>query len=98
MGNDMLRPSQAAARFGVSTKTLERWAASGLIGRSKVGGIVFYPARDIADVVASKTTRRTVIPMTAVPAPMPEPSVVVGDEVAAFWAGTVAERHFGGPR
>jgi predicted site-specific integrase-resolvase len=60
----LLRPRAAADRFGVSARTLARWAASRLIGRSQVDGIVFYDAGDIADVIERNVVPRTVVPMT----------------------------------
>lgn len=64
----MLRPKHAAERFDVSRKTLDRWAKDGLIGRSKVGGVVFLSASDIDDLIRSRQERRTVLPFAAQPA------------------------------
>lgn len=82
MDDTYLRPAAAFQRFGVHRNTLIRWANDGLIGRSRVGRAVWYRAQDIADVIASHETRRTVIPMVdAVPAPtLDEPAWVT-----EFW-------------
>lgn len=58
----MLRPSAAAQRFGVSERTLARWADRGLIGRSQVGNAVWYVASDVDELIASRLTKRTVLP------------------------------------
>ncbi len=50
---DMLRPRVAARRFGVSRDTLRRWADDGLIGRTRVGRVVFVRASDIEALIAS---------------------------------------------
>jgi hypothetical protein len=63
-----LRPSAAAAEYGVSEKTLSRWASRGLIGASKVGGVRLLNASDIADLIAANAVPRTLVPM-----PAPEP-------------------------
>lgn len=60
----MLRPKAAAERFGVDERTLRRWAERGLIGRSQLepGGAVWYAAADIAELIASRMTPRSVLP------------------------------------
>ncbi len=60
----MLRPAHAAERFDVSRRTLDRWAEAGLIGRSKVNGVVFLSVSDIEELIASRQSRRTVLPFT----------------------------------
>lgn len=69
MTADMLRPKQAAERYGVSERTLARWAADGLIGWSKVQRVKHYAADDIAQLLGANTTRRTVVPLVPVQAP-----------------------------
>lgn len=67
---DMLRPRVAARRFGVSRDTLRRWADDGLIGRSRIGRVVFVRASDIEALIASapvasrptRVTRPTLVP------------------------------------
>lgn len=71
MTTEMLRPKAAASRFGVHRVTLHEWAEKGLIGRSRVGGCVFYRASDIAEAIAANETRRTVLPMVSTPAALP---------------------------
>ena len=41
MSGEMLRLRKAAARFDVSVDTLRRWADAGLIGRSRIGRVVY---------------------------------------------------------
>ena len=75
---EFLRPAAAAARFHVARQTLAEWADDGLIGRSKVGRLVLYPAADIAELIAANLTRRTVVPV--------RPAAVGGDwESDEFW-------------
>ncbi len=64
-GPEMLRPAQAATRFNVSRQTLIEWADRGLIGRSRVKGVTFYLASDIAELIASNLTPRSVLPIAA---------------------------------
>lgn len=73
MTNEWIRPAAAAAQFGVSIRTLERWAADRLIEKSRTGRIAHYRASDIADLIASGATpRRTlrVVAQTSAPAPV----------------------------
>lgn len=86
---EMLRPSEAAKRYGVSTDTLWRWARAGLIGRSQVApNLVVYVASDIADVLRSRLVPRQVVPLS--------PEVIEANRAAIeddwrndpFWAGT----------
>jgi hypothetical protein len=69
MDTEMLRPKEAAARFRVHRRTLERWATAGLIGRSRPAGsrIALYVAADIADLIAAGTVRRSVVPLPTAP-------------------------------
>ena len=67
----MLRPAQAARRFCVSKRTLNRWADAGLIGRAKEGRVVWLNARDIAELIDARTTRRVIVPMPAAAAVAP---------------------------
>lgn len=90
---EMLRPKDAAARFRVARTTLIAWAADGLIGRSKIGGMVFYPAQDIADVIALHLKPRTIVPVVTQQSPI---AVDDGWRDSPLWAGTVASR--GGSR
>lgn len=84
---DMLRPKQAAARFGVTERTLRRWALAGRIGRSEVDSQVWYVASDIADVLALGLTERSIIPLK--PQDTTPVATVDMDEFAAdLWAGT----------
>ena len=83
-----LRPREASKRFGVSERTLARWAEAGLIGRSVVGRVTLYPASDVAELIASRLTRRMVVPMPATGrATTDADDAWRGDEL---WAGTVA--------
>lgn len=68
---EMLRPAQAAARFHVHRRTLERWAKSGLIGRARPAGsrIALYVASDIADLISAGTTCRSIVPISSAPTP-----------------------------
>lgn len=86
----MLRPAQAARRFGVSEKTLARWAAAGLIGRSQIedGGAVWYVAGDIAELRDSKLVPRRIVPIVPADAPAPEPSAAWEND--PFWAKSIA--------
>ena len=79
-----LRPADAAARFGVSAKTLSRWAQAGLIGRSKRGRMTWYLAQDVADEIA-----RHFIVLPGVPATSREVASQTDDEayIEQFWAG-----------
>ncbi len=88
--HEWLRPAAASKRFSVHRDTLAAWANAGLIGRSKVGRCVFYRAADVADLIASRETRRAVVPKAAplTATPSTEPAWV-----ADFWA-TGAERSF----
>lgn len=61
---EWLRPSQAAARFGVSRQTLDRWAAKRWVGRSQPGGPgtpVLFRASDISALIAAHEVPRTVV-------------------------------------
>lgn len=75
MSPEMIRPKEAAARFHVHRRTLERWAADGLIGRSRPAGsrIALYVASDIADLIAAGTTGRKVTPITSTAVSAPPP-------------------------
>lgn len=87
---DFLRPRAAAERFGVAEKTLSRWAAAGLIGRSQPSGrTVYYRASDIADLIASSEKRRRVVPIAAGTGPATAPDLSDADAayVEAFWSG-----------
>lgn len=90
MTADYLRPKAAAARFGVHRSTLADWAEKGLIGRSRVGGVVFFNAADIAEVIAAHETKRVVVPLST---PTP-PSVAITEPawVAEFWGVTPPAR------
>lgn len=90
MADTYLRPAAASRRYGVSERTLSRWAAAGLIGRSAVDGIVLYPSHDIAELIASKLAPRRVVPIAATPADEPTPGDAWRD--SDFWAGTAAGR------
>jgi hypothetical protein len=81
---EWLRPSSAAAKFDVSERTLNRWSNAGLIGSSRIGHILLYRAADIADVIASGATPRTVVPMQP-----GQPTVSAADEWQAdpLWGG-----------
>jgi hypothetical protein len=81
---EFMRPLAAAKHFGVSVDSLQRWVRAGLVGRSRVGGHVFYRADDIRDVIAAPLKARTVVPMQAHPTP---------DEdwrADPFWTGDTA--------
>lgn len=67
MNPEFLRPKDAAKHFGVSRTTLSEWADAGWIGRSRVDGCVFYAVNDIAELIASHATRRTVVSITSQP-------------------------------
>lgn len=62
---EWLRPSDAARHFGVSERTLARWAAGRRIGRSEVGRNVWYRRTDIAELIATHATPRQVVPISA---------------------------------
>lgn len=81
MTSEYLRPRDAARRFSVHRDTLAHWANDGLIGRSKVGGTVWYRAQDIADLIASNETRRKVVPVASTATPKFEEPAWVAD----FW-------------
>lgn len=81
---EWMRPATAARHFDVSERTLARWAAAGLIGRSERGRAVWYCARDVAELIAAGATPRTVVPMTA-PATTPPADDWRRDE---FWQPT----------
>lgn len=67
---EWMRPADACALFGVSRSKLERWARAGRIRRSRPdGGACWLKASDIADMIAASATERTVVPITAAPAP-----------------------------
>ena len=58
---EWLRPADAAGLFGVSERTLARWAAERWIGRSEIGRIVLYRRQDIAALIAAHSTPRQVV-------------------------------------
>ena len=58
---DWLRPEAAALRFGVSRKTLERWARRRWIGRSRVGHVVHYYAPDVEVLLTASASPRQVV-------------------------------------
>lgn len=60
-----LRPQAAAAAYGVSLRTLARWAQAGLIGRAQVEGCSFYVMADIEDLIGRNVAARTVVPIAA---------------------------------
>jgi hypothetical protein len=78
MTADWLRPAEAAARFQVSERTLERWAAARWICRSKTGRIVHYRAADIAALIAAGSTPRKVVQIVP-------PASGSTDELDSFW-------------
>jgi predicted site-specific integrase-resolvase len=61
---DMVRPKTAAKQFGVSIRTLTRWADRGLIGRSRIDRVVYLSASDIQELIDSRERRRTVLPFS----------------------------------
>lgn len=63
--SEFVRPRRAAEMFGVSERTLQRWAQAGLIGHSRIGRVLLYRTSDIADLLASGATSRTVVPISA---------------------------------
>lgn len=67
--SDMVRLRKAAARYDVSVDTLRRWAAAGLIGRSRIGRVVFVSAADIERLIAAQRQ-----PVAAVRAYQPAPA------------------------
>ena len=90
-GPDWLKPADAAARYGVSEKTLSRWAASGLISRSHPAGLrsVLYRAADIAEVIEAGASARRVVPL-APTTPTTRPAAA--DELDAFWSTPTSGR------
>lgn len=63
---DWLRLTAAAARYGVSTRTLTRWANRGLIGRSRLGQRpVYVRAADIEALIERGFTLPTVVSLPA---------------------------------
>lgn len=78
---EWMRPADAARLFGVSEKTLSRWADKRWIGRSRVGGrLVHYRAPDIAAVLAAHSTPRQVVQAVEV-----APAVSIAD-LGGIWA------------
>lgn len=65
----MVRLRQAARQYGISVDTLRRWAAAGLIGRSRIGRVVFVSAADIERLIAAQRQ-----PVAAVRAYQPAPA------------------------
>jgi hypothetical protein len=60
---EWMRPAAAARAFGLSEKTLRGWVKDGKVSRSKIGGCVFWSARDIENLIAANAEPRTVIPI-----------------------------------
>lgn len=61
---EWMRPARAAAHFGVSRRTLHRWAQAGRIGRSQDGArLTWYVAADIDAVVRHGLTPRAIVPI-----------------------------------
>lgn len=87
MTQRFLRPAVAAETYGVSQSTLRRWAARGLIGSTRVDGIVWFAAQDIADVLAAGAVPRTAS-LIATGRRIPS---LDDPRVAEFWRGTSAE-------
>lgn len=81
---DLLRSEVAARRFGVSSRTLRRWAAAGPIGQSRRPGMTFYVASDIAEAIAAPLVARRVVPL-----PPPTPVAAPADDwrKLPLWAG-----------
>jgi excisionase family DNA binding protein len=71
----MLRPAEAARQFGVSRRTLHRWAMAGRIGRARDGArMTWYVAADIEAVIAAGLSPRTVVPIRTTLPPVPDQS------------------------
>jgi hypothetical protein len=58
---DWLRPSAAAARFGVDESTVGKWARTGLIGHTRVGRALWVSASDIEALRTANAVPRRVI-------------------------------------
>lgn len=54
MTGQLLTVRQVADQFGVSTRTVKRWRARGLIRKVAVCGTVRYPASDIERLLTAK--------------------------------------------
>ena len=66
MSGEMIRLRKAAARFDVSVDTLRRWADAGLIGRSRIGRVVYVSAADLDRLVSARAVR--LVPVHRAPA------------------------------
>jgi hypothetical protein len=62
---EWIKPSTAATRFDVSERTLARWAARGLIGKTGFGRRIWYRAADVAELLSVSARPRTVVPIAA---------------------------------
>jgi hypothetical protein len=78
-----IQPAAASARFGVSRRTLDRWARFGWISTSRVGRVRLYRLVDIQRVIDAGTTAPTETPITTL---APEPTLPEQWWVTDFWA------------
>jgi excisionase family DNA binding protein len=65
----LLRQSEVAALFGVSTRTVRRWARQGLIRAVRLGGTVRYLPGDMLGPQAAESPAVSEACSTAVQAP-----------------------------
>jgi len=65
-----LRPSEAAARLGTSTRTVQRWIATGVLPARRVGGR-WRVASDALDAFMSEMPSTTAMPAPSTSAPAP---------------------------
>lgn len=89
MTADMLRPKEAAKKFGIARTTLNEWADKKWVGRSRIGGVTLLNATDIADLIAANTVPRQVVPITESTETSAADDQWRDDEM---WQGTVAAR------
>lgn len=89
---DLIRRSEAVKRFGVSRATLDRWRAAGLVGWSRVEGVVWLDASDLEDIRRAAYVPRTVVPLSVEQARAN--AEAGGDEWRSdpIWKGTVVGR------
>jgi hypothetical protein len=89
---DLIRRSEAVERFGISKSTLDRWRAAGLIGWSRVDGVVWVDAGDIEDVRRAAYVPRQVMPLSAEQAKANAERGSDDWRRSALWTGTEAAR------
>jgi hypothetical protein len=85
---DYRRVDEAARAVGISRSTLEGWARAGLVGRSRIGRVVWIDLDDCRELIAAHATGRRIVPITAPSAPAtPEATL---EAARAYFAGPSA--------